>query len=87
MKAVIKLGYTDYILPASKALEILTILESADRWESDYHSSTEGKAGWYSYHAYPAFPTETEDKTSRLELVADDLYRIAKLAGRPEPKK
>ena len=38
------------------------------------------KVGSKTYHVYD---TPTEDKVESLEIVHDDLYRVAKLAGKP----
>ena len=83
MKAVIKIWYKDYILPANKALEILEVLESADLWEAVYHSAEGNEGGRYSYHVWSNIE---EAKPTHFELVSDDLHRMAKLAGRPEEK-
>jgi hypothetical protein len=82
MKALIKYGYKDYLLPAHKALEILEVLEGAELWDSVYHAHEDIKKATTTYHAYPA----EGPKPDTLELIPDDLYRMAKLAGRPEEK-
>ena len=75
-KAIIKIGYKEYIMSTEDALHILDLLSKAERYETTYTSATRSK----TYHVYD---TPMEDKVESLEIVHDDLYRMAKLAGRP----
>ena len=75
-KAIIRIGYKDYIMNTQDALHILDLINKAERYETTYTPNTRNK----TYHVYD---TPMEDKTDNLEIVHDDLYRMAKLAGRP----
>lgn len=73
---VMKLPWdAQYVLSVKDAVTIAEILQKADTWKEEYVSGSVS-----TYHAYPS-----EGKVS-LELVSDDLYRMAKLAGKPEKK-
>ena len=77
MKAVIQLGYREYIMEAKDALAILEIVATAERYATKYKNAEQGGT---SYHVWT-------DATARdgntLRLISDDHYRIAKLAGEP----
>lgn len=75
-KATIMIGYKHYIMDTKDALHILELSNKAERYETTYTSATKTK----TYHVYDV---PMEDKTDSLEIVHDDLYRMAKLAGRP----
>jgi len=75
-RAIVRIGYKDYIMNTADALHILDLLSKAERYETTYASATKSK----TYHVYDV---PTEDKIDSLEIVHDDLYRMAKLAGRP----
>ena len=83
MKAILRLGYLDYILPAEEAVKIMGLLEGAERWESKYHKTTPTQAAHHTYHVYSE---EAGAEVKNLELVSESMYRMAKLAGKPEDK-
>jgi hypothetical protein len=83
MKAVIRVGYKAYIVPAKVGVKILTLLEAAERWEDKYHSSTDQEPAHHTYHVF--YDEEKRVPTSSgLELVTDELYQMARLAGKPQ---
>lgn len=79
---VIEIGYSSVILPRDEALRLVEILEKAERYERKYWNSDErqrlGIENDYTYHVYP---NETQ---YNMQIVTDDMYRLAKLAGKPE---
>ena len=75
-KAILKLNYKEYVMTPEDALHILNLMGKAERYETTYASDSRTK----TYHVYDI---PLEEKTEHLEIVADDLYRMAKLAGRP----
>jgi len=75
-KAILKLNYREYVMPTEDALHILDLISKAERYETTYARDSRTK----TYHVYDI---PLEEKTENLEIVADDLYRMAKLAGRP----
>lgn len=79
---VIDLGYTSFVMGKEQALGLIDILEKAEIYESKYLSKEErerlGTTGEYTHHVYP------NEKLFNMKVISDDLYRMAKLAGRPE---
>jgi hypothetical protein len=81
MKAVIQLGYREYIMEAKDALVILEIIATAERYQQKYKSAEQGGT---SYHIWKEGGQATiGGDTGSLRLISDDHYRIAKLAGEP----
>lgn len=73
---VMKLGWdSQFVLSIKDAVTIAEILQKAEVWKEEYVSG-----GGNTFHAYP------NESKIQLELVNDDLYRMAKLAGKPEKK-
>jgi hypothetical protein len=70
---VLSFGYGEYVLSAKDAVTIMEILQKAERYECKYVSG-----GDNTHHIYPS----TESGTAK--IISDDLYRMAKLAGKPE---
>jgi len=75
-KAILRLNYKEYVMTPEDALHILDLISKAERYETTYASDS----GTKTYHVYDI---PLGEKTEHLEIVADDLYRMAKLAGRP----
>ena len=79
---VIDLGYQKVVLKNDKALQLSEILSSAERFEDKYWSKekreAKGMTDDYTYHVYP------NDRSYSMQIISDDIYRMAKLAGKPE---
>lgn len=73
MPMVVSLGYGDVVLPTKDAVTLLEILEKAERYRMKYHSGNPN-----TYHIWP------QDTQYTAQLITDDVYRMAKLAGKPE---
>lgn len=72
-KAIITLGYIDYVLDLKEVVTVAEILGRAEQYESKYNS------GDTTHHIY-----ETNRKElAVIKLISEDFYRLAKLAGRP----
>lgn len=67
---VLELGYRNFVLPTADAVQILQLLEKAEIYENKY------EGGEYTHHVY------VNDQPIAAKLLGDDLYRMAKLAGR-----
>ena len=76
-KAVVSLGYREYVLDADKALTLLGLLEDAEMYKEVYQSG-----GINTFHVYQ----NEEPQTMHLKLLPKKLYNLAKLAGKPEEK-
>jgi hypothetical protein len=77
MKAVIQLGYREYVMEAKDALAILEIIATGERYATKWRKEEDGGT---SYHVWT--DATTRDGNT-LRLISDDQYRIAKLAGEP----
>ena len=78
---VVSLGYSNYVLSNKDAVALAEILEKAELYESIWIPSGERNGGHdHTYHIYE------NDKQIDMKLISTDLYRMAKLAGRPEKK-
>lgn len=79
---VLDLGYHKVVVQPADALKLVEILAKAERFEDKYWSRDErmakGMTDEYTYHVYP------NDNTYSMRLISDDIYRMAKLAGKPE---
>ncbi len=75
---VMEFGYGQYALPLKDALAIAEILQRAEKYEKKYHKDEVTGVSGYTYHVY----TITEEIV--MKLISDDVYRMAKLAGKPE---
>jgi hypothetical protein len=72
--ATITLGYTTFCMPLEDAVTIAKALTLAEVYEKKYRSDAGS-----THHIYP-----NEDKVNfQLNLITDELYRLAKLAGKP----
>jgi len=70
---VLSFGYGDYIVSPKDAVTIMEILQKSERYECKYVSG-----GDNTHHVFPS----TESLTAK--LISDDMYRMAKLAGKPD---
>jgi hypothetical protein len=66
-------------MPTEDAVTLLKILEKAETYRTNYHSGA-GVSG-SSETTHHIFPNETP---YHAKLIGEDLYRMAKLAGKPE---
>jgi len=83
MKAIIRVGYSDYVLDTDKAVAIIESLEGAEVYESKYHAKTAEDDSYYTYHVYNQHEEFIDRK---LTLITDEQYNMYKLAGKPENK-
>lgn len=79
-KAIVQIGYNNYVLDTEKAIKLLSILDGAERYETKWRNEKEGGT---TYHVWN--PAESPaDGMKELKLMPEQLYRLAKLAGKPE---
>jgi len=79
-KAIVRFGYDQYVMDAQDALVVHEILAKAEFFHRKYRRDTEGGTLFYIW------PQEGESDLKSFEIVPDHLYRMAKLAGKPEEK-
>jgi hypothetical protein len=78
---VIDLGYKSYVMSIKDAVALAEILEKAELYESKWVPTEQrGNGPDNTHHVYE------NDVLVNMKIISDDLYRMAKLAGRPEKK-
>lgn len=76
MPMIVSLGYGSLVLPTDDAVKLMHILEKAEVYRKEYRDKNNS-----THHVWAQ-----EDATYMATLLSDDLYRMAKLAGKPEDK-
>ena len=74
---VMEFSYISLVLSVKDALAMAEIMQRAEKYEKKYRRETGGESS-YTYHVWPN-PDEVV-----MRLISDDIYRMAKLAGKPE---
>lgn len=69
----VTLGYSHYVMQTADAVRLLEILENAERYSYKYRANKES-----THHVWP------NDTTFDAKMIGTELYRMAKLAGKPE---
>lgn len=72
-KAIVRVGYTDYIMPTKDALELARIMNNAERYE------TKGYGEDRCYYVW----SDNRPAIVGFEFITNDIYRMAKMAGQP----
>lgn len=77
-KVVVILGWKKYVVDSADAIKIAEVLGKAEMYDTKY---TKDEAGDHTmlHYVYP----QDEEKFV-MEMLPDNLYRMAKLAGKPE---
>ena len=70
---VVQLGYSHYVMPTKDAVQLLEILEKAERYAHKYRTNADS-----THHVW------LNDTVVEAKMIGSDLYRMAKLAGKPE---
>lgn len=76
MKAIITLGYTDYVMDAEAAAQIAAALTEAEHYKSRYRAG--GKSTHHIWRNH-----EVSD-VMHVKYISDQTYNMYKLAGAPE---
>lgn len=79
-KAIIRIGYDQFVMDAEDALKIHEILAKAECFKRNYRSKEDGGA------LYFVWQQDAETEPRNIEIMPDNLYRMAKLAGKPEDR-
>ena len=82
MKAVISLGYRDYVMEAEDALALLQVIARGERYQTKWRKEEEGGTSYYIWTESEQ-PGNHGNNIGDLRLISDDHDRIAKLAGAP----
>lgn len=79
-KAIIKIGYNEYVMDVSDAVTIMEAMAKAENYKAKHDYSTPSTTT-----AYYIWEQETSNRDSvSICLLPDAVYRVAKLAGKPE---
>ena len=76
MKTIVQIGYTSYVMDAEKAIAVLEMLSGAEIYDSKWNSLSKNSTHYI-------YPQDDADFIRELKLLPDALYRMAKLAGKP----
>jgi hypothetical protein len=79
-KAVIRVGYNDYVMDISDAVTVMEIMGKAEHYKTkhDYNAKPTATA----YYIWEQEPHNKDSVT--ISLMPDAVYRVAKLAGKPQ---
>jgi hypothetical protein len=77
-KALVSVGYHTYVLDTQDALRLLEIMCNAEIYEEKWRKDEDGGALHYVY------PQDSSEGIRQLRVIPDALYKMAKLAGKPE---
>jgi len=73
-KAVIRIGYDDYVIEADVAVMIAQTLANAERFKRQGY----GKEA--TFHVWD----NMDEKSTTVEFIPDTVYRMGKAAGQPD---
>ena len=75
---VVRIGYNEVIMSVKDAVALGEIMQRAEKYEKKYNREDGAVKSSYSYHVWP------NEEEIAMTLISDDLYRMAKLAGKAE---
>jgi hypothetical protein len=81
-KALIRVGYNSYVMDADKALMVAQAVADAEQFERVYVPGEQSDTG-KSHYAYYVWDQDSTDNPTHIELLNENIYRMAKLAGKP----
>jgi hypothetical protein len=76
-KVLIEIGWKKFVVDAAEALAVSDMLSKAEMYETKYVKDSNDKQVSMHY-VYPQ-----EDSNWRMEIMPENIYRMAKLAGKP----
>jgi hypothetical protein len=79
-KALVSIGYVDYVLDIGDAVTLMGIMGNAELYKAvtDYNV----KPSTTAYYVWEQEPTNRDSVT--ITLMPDAVYRVAKMAGKPQ---
>lgn len=77
-KAIIRFGYDQYVMDVQDAVTMHEIMAKAECFKRDYRSRDNGGPLYY------VWGQDADNEARSFEILPDNLYRMAKLAGKPE---
>jgi hypothetical protein len=77
-KALVRVGYTTYVIDTQKALALLELLADAELYEEKWRKKEEGGT---TFHI---FPQDSNEGIREFKVLPMAFYHMAKMAGKPE---
>lgn len=77
-KALVRVGYTTFVMDTPKALALLEMLAEAEIYEEKWRKQEDGGT---THHVYPQ---DTNDGIREIKVMPTAFYHMAKMAGKPE---
>lgn len=77
-KAIVRFGYDQYVVDVQDAITMHEIMAKAECFKRDYRSKDNGGPLYYVWEQ------DMDNEARSFEIMPDNLYRMAKLAGKPE---
>lgn len=74
-KAIVRFGYTDYVMDLREAVAVAEMLSKAEIYNNKYVSG-----GDNTHHIY----ANDTHEVGTVKLISDSFYQMAKLAGKPD---
>lgn len=75
-KVVITVGYRSYVMDAKDALAVADAMASAERYDTKYVKDADSM-----HHIWQQ---DGSEDTPIMKVLPDEMYRMAKLAGKPK---
>lgn len=75
---IVTVGYGEFAMSPKDAVALSEILQRAERYTKKYHREEGDVKSHYTHHAW------AHEEEFQMRLVSDDMFRMAKLAGKPE---
>jgi hypothetical protein len=76
-KAIISIGYTQYVVSTADAVKLADILMGAERYEEKWRKAEDGGT---TYHVWE----QDELLNFGIRAIPDSVYKMYKLAGKPQ---
>ena len=75
---IVTVGYNEFAMSPKDAVALSEILQRAERYQKKYHREVGDVKSHYTHHAWE------HEEEFQMRLVSDDMFRMAKLAGKPD---
>ena len=79
-KALVSIGYVDYVLDIGDAVTLMEIMSKAELYKVVTNYNTKPNA--HAYYVWEQEPTHKANVVA--QLLPDAVYRVAKMAGKPQ---
>jgi hypothetical protein len=77
-KAIVRVGYTQFVMDTPKALALLELLADAEIYEEKWRTKEQGGT---THHMYSQ---DTNEGIREIKVIPTAFYHMAKMAGKPE---